>query len=100
MLRGFNRQGIEKVVPHTLSDESRLIPTLQTASVLPHLRFNPDVFKDFLLRWNVMNQVAFHQAVSPSLRFMFSYLCAVQAPFISNLVTNANFFFNNQNLDC
>lgn len=47
---GFNRQGIERVVPHTLSDESRLIPTLQTALELPHLCFNPDVFKDLLLR--------------------------------------------------
>ena len=28
-----------------------------------------------------MNQVAFNQAVSPSLRFLFSYLCAVQASF-------------------
>ena len=98
----LNGQGMERVVSHTLLDESQLIPTLQTASVLPHLCFNPHVFKDLLLRWIVMNQVAFHQAVLPSLRFIFSYLCAVQASFteLSNAMPTSSSTIKTWTVDC
>ena len=77
---GFNRQGAEReaIVQPGGSIHTTLIGTTM---LLPRIDFNPDVFKDLLLQWMIMNQVAFTQVVSPSLRAIFSYLCAVQASF-------------------
>ena len=49
-----------------------------------------------------MNQVAFHQAVSPSLRFIFSYLCALQASFteLGNAMPTSSSTIKTWIIDC
>lgn len=99
---GLNRQGIERVVSDIIPAESLLLPISQTASVLPQLPFNPDIFKDLLLCCIVMNQVAFNQAISPFLRFIFSYLCAVQASFteLANAIPTSSSTIKTWIIDC
>jgi hypothetical protein len=101
-VHGFNRQGVERIPIIIASNES--IPSVSLiANPLPiQLPFNPDVFKDLLLRWIIMNQVAFSQAVSPFLRSIFSYLCAVQASFtdLTNAMPTSSSTISTWIMDC
>jgi len=79
---GFNREGIERVTAN--NEPGGAINHTGTKVILPQIGFNRDVFKDLLIRWIIMNQVAFNQVVLQSLQSIFSYLCAVQ-PFFNDL---------------
>jgi len=56
-VHGFNRQGIERETTDIQSNEPISSSGFRLATNLRSLQltFNPDVFKDLLLRWIIMN---------------------------------------------
>lgn len=46
-------------------------------SKIPQHIFNADVFKHLLIRWIIINNITFNQAVSPVLKFLLMYLWTV-----------------------
>lgn len=52
------------------------------ANSIPTLIFNSSVFKHLMLRSIITNNIPFQQAISPVLRPLFMYLCAVVSNYI------------------
>lgn len=83
---GFNRDGTTAVSDpnHVLGvGKTSGIPTVQStlpialANSLPTYVFNGDIFKQLLLRWIIVHNIAFHRITAPEFRALLMYLCAV-----------------------
>jgi len=83
---GFNRDGTMAVSnPNQISGIGRTpgLSTVQStlpialANSLPTYIFNSDIFKQLLLRWIIVHNIAFHRITAPEFRALLMYLCAV-----------------------
>lgn len=96
-MHDFYQNGESRIIPPTsttpalsLSPQEEIRQNL--ANSIPTLMFNSSVFKHLLLRWIITNNIPFQQAVSPVLRLLFMYLCAVVSNYILlniNIKTNS-----------
>lgn len=99
---GLNREGVAREIIGFSLDVSVSSQSSQ-AKPLPHQPpLNPDVFENFLLRWIVINQVAFSKVTSPPLSYIFGYLYAVQASFtdLANAIPIFSSMISSWIMDC
>jgi len=83
---GFNRDGTMSTSDQNNISEDRqtsgttivqsTIP-IALANSLPSYVFNSDIFKQLLLQWIIVHNIAFHRITAPEFRALLMYLCAV-----------------------
>ena len=83
---GFNRDGTVAISEqHSITGVGKIpgTPTVQStlpitlANSLPTYVFNANIFKQLLLQWIIVHNIAFYRITSPEFRALLMYLCAV-----------------------
>jgi len=68
--------GITKANPHGLSLPSQSQIRIAFQNTIPKIVFNEDLFKSFLLRWMIQNNISFQQVEKSEFRYLLHYLLA------------------------
>ena len=106
---GFNRDGtIATSDPNNISGERQTSGTtivqstipITLANSLPSYVFNSNIFKQLLLRWIIVHNIAFHCITAPEFSALLMYLCAVGGIIFLELLIVLRLMSGNNILAC